>query len=91
MIDFDNGVDPRWQARVLRYMCHWMLHYEDPEEIYQEWLNDGPELAEDKLRWVMQTWNKVSFLTSSSLEELAYQTNLWQAHQNFGSDQQRAP
>lgn len=80
-----------WQANVLRHMCSWMLHEPDPDEKLRSWLDEAAEGDDEYIRWVLSTWHKMRDLTTLDLEKLAWQTNLWQAHRNFGSDEQRAP
>lgn len=91
MIDFDHGVDPMWQASMLRHMATWCLRLDDPQERFDSWLDEATHGDEDYVRWAIETWKKVSIMTSSSLEQLVRQTNFWQSHRKLGSDQQSPP
>lgn len=91
MIDFDGVVDVDWQAKVLRHMCTWQLHAVDPDETFSNWVAEAGQGDEPYIVWAYSRWEKIRTMTSLDVEKLAYQTNLWQAHRNFGSDQQAAP
>ena len=92
VIDFDHGVDPDWQARVLRHMCHWALHAPDPQAQFESWIDEAAEGDEKYIVWALLTWRKLRDLAAFELEQLAVQTNQWQAHRTFGvEDSVRAP
>lgn len=91
MIDFDHGVDPDWQARVLRWMCSTCLHDPEPEARFEAWVDEAADGDDSYLVWALRAWKKLSRMPAFELEQLAYQTNLWQAHRCFGSSAQPAP
>lgn len=91
VIDFDHGVDPDWQANVLRHFCSWRLHHPDPQLTFDHWIDEAAQGDEAYIVWALVTWRKLEDMAAFQLEALAYRTNLWQAHRGFGSNQQPPP
>lgn len=91
VLDFDHGVDPSWQANVLRHMCLLRLHVPDPEEKFDSWLDEARDVDENYLVWAITTWRKLANMTAFDLEVLEKRVEVWRRANRQGVSPRKAP
>ena len=80
MIDFDNGLSPWWQARVLAWMASICIRYHEPESMVEDWLSEAQQSDEAYLRWAMARWADVKDWPVFKLEQLKNESATWLRH-----------
>ena len=77
MIDYDHGVDPGWQGRVLLWMVDACLRDPDPQVRFDFWVDEAGEADDNYIVWALKTWDKVVLMPVFQLEELQDKVHHW--------------
>lgn len=86
MIDFDNGLSPWWQARVLAWMCSISIRVKEPEAMIDDWLSEANQGDEAYLRWALKAWREIETYPVFKLEQVKNQCASWlRQHPKEGS------